>query len=76
VGILVVQQAQKILCNWGLIAATIMISFIGFGSGGKNISKHLFLLFIFKRSRAAVLGGRNSNATPARSLNAIGYFTA
>ena len=37
------------------------------GSGLSNIAKHLFLLFIFIKSRAAVTGGRNSNATPAQS---------
>ena len=52
---------------WLDVAAIIKGSFTGFGSGGKNIAEHLFLLFIFSKSRAAVTGGRNSNATPAQS---------
>jgi len=32
-----------------------------------NIAEHLFLLFIFIKSLAAVTGGRNSNTTPAQS---------
>jgi len=32
-----------------------------------SIAKHWFLIFIFIKSRAAVTGGRNSNATPAQS---------
>ena len=39
----------------------------GFCPGLKNIAEHLFLLFMFIKSRAAVTGGRNSNATPAQS---------
>ena len=49
------------------VTAIISGSFMGFGSGGKNIAQHLFLLFIFSKSRAAVTGGRNSSATPAQS---------
>jgi len=32
---------------WLDVAAIISGSFIGFGSGRKNIAEHLFLLFIF-----------------------------
>jgi len=40
-----------------------------------NIAKHWFLIFIFIKSRAAVTGGRNSNATPAQSPN-VNYNAA
>ncbi len=49
------------------VAAIISGSLLGFSSGGKNIAEHLFLLFIFIKSQAAVPGGRNTNATPAQS---------
>ena len=40
-----------------------------FGSGLTNIAKHVFLIFIFIKSRAAITGGRNSNATFAQAVN-------
>ena len=46
----------------------------GICSGGTNIAGHQFLLFIFIKSQAAVTGGRNSNATPAKSPNDMGKF--
>ena len=56
------------------VVAIISGSFTSFGSGGKNIAEHLFLLFIFIKSRAVVSGGRNSSATPAQSPNVACYF--
>jgi len=44
--------------------------------GLTNITKHWFLKFIFSKSRAAVTGGRNSNATPAQSPVVCGNFSA
>ena len=43
----------------------------GFSSGLTNIAKHVFLIFIFIKSRAAITGGRNSNATFAQSPNVV-----
>ena len=49
-------------------------SFLGFGSGEKNIAEHLFLLFIFSKSQAAVPGGTLLLHLPkALSLAAILY---
>ena len=51
--------------------------FSSFGSGLTNIAKHWywFLLFNFIKSRTAVTGGMNSNATPAQSPNVSGQST-
>ena len=46
------------------VAAINSSTYPGLGSGFTNIAKHLFLVFHFSKSRAAVSGGRNSNATP------------
>ena len=56
---------------WLDVVAIVSGSLMGFGSGGRNIAKHWFLLFNFIKSRAAVTGGWNTNATPAQSPNVI-----
>ena len=48
----------------------------GICSGMTNIAKHWFLIFIFIKSPAEVVGGRNSNATPAQSPNVMCHTAA
>ena len=60
---------------WLDVIAISISAYPSIGSGGKNIAKHWFLLFIFIKSRAAVTGGRNSNATPAQSPVVGGNFS-
>ena len=45
----------------------------GICSGLTNIAEHLFLLFNFIKSQAAVPGGRNAISTPAQSPNVVCY---
>jgi len=52
---------------WLVVATIINCLFMGFSSGEQNIAEHLFITFIFRKSQAAVPGGRNSNSTPAQS---------
>ena len=68
---IVADQSQQatlgLLQGWLEVVAIISSAYPGFCSGGTSLAKHLFLIFIFIKSRVAVTGGRNSNATPAQS---------
>ena len=51
------------------VVAIIISAYPSFSSGLTNIAKQWFLIFIFIKSRAAVTGGRNTNATLAQIPN-------